>query len=325
LFSKASCIVAAVFPLALCVSVAFAAEAKSPAPSAKPAPKPLSPEEQARKAAEQQKRVLQLLHEQVEPALPDKPAAPPKQPRELLVFTLSKGASHGMSTMLAAKAFELMGKKTGAFEATISDDPQVFAPDRLKQFDAVMMDNTTGTLFTDDVLKKSLLDFVKGGRGICGIHAATDCFHQWRDYGEMMGGEFGGHPLHQITVKNEDPNSPINAAFKGQGFDMTMETYVFRGAYSRQKLHILLSVDWEKSSQAHADMAKAIETHHQKPRADNDYALSWTREYGQGRVFYTAFGHEQSIFWNPALLRHILAGIQYAMGDLKADATPSAK
>lgn len=206
---------------------------------------PLSPEDQARRIEEQQKRILECLHEQVEPTLPDKPAAQPKQTRRLLVFTLSKGASHGSATILGARTFKLMGKKTGAFEATISNDPQVFAPERLRQFDAVMMVNTTGTLFGDETLKKPLLDFFNGGKGICGIHAATDCFHQWRDYLEMTGGEFDGHPLKDITVKNEDPTSPINAAFEGRSFAIKMETYVFRTPYSREKLHVLLSVDWE--------------------------------------------------------------------------------
>ena len=60
-------------------------------------------------------------------------------------------------------------------------------------------------------------------------------------------------------------------------------------------------------------------------RKDGDYALAWIHEYGQGRVFYPAFGHAHDHFWNPTLLKFYLAGIQYALGDLKADATPSSK
>jgi hypothetical protein len=59
-------------------------------------------------------------------------------------------------------------------------------------------------------------------------------------------------------------------------------------------------------------------------RPDKDYAVSWVREYGKGRVFYCVLGHAATTYWNPLVLRHFLAGIQFAIGDLKADAAPVA-
>jgi type 1 glutamine amidotransferase len=59
-------------------------------------------------------------------------------------------------------------------------------------------------------------------------------------------------------------------------------------------------------------------------RPDKDYAISWVREYGKGRVFYCALGHAAPTYWNPAVLKHFLAGIQFAIGDLKAEAKPVA-
>ena len=58
-------------------------------------------------------------------------------------------------------------------------------------------------------------------------------------------------------------------------------------------------------------------------REDSDYALSWIRQYGRGRVFYTVLGHNPTLFANPALVRHMLGALQYILGDLPADATPS--
>ena len=52
-------------------------------------------------------------------------------------------------------------------------------------------------------------------------------------------------------------------------------------------------------------------------RPDKDYAVSWVRQYDQGRVFYTTLGHAAETYWNPLFLEHLLAGIQYAIGDLK--------
>lgn len=102
--------------------------------------------------------------------------------------------------------------------------------------------------------------------------------------------------------------------FAGKGFEISDEIYTFRKPYSRDNLRILMSIDWDN-----AGITKGMN------REDNDYALSWIREYGQGRVFYCGFGHDDQIWWNPQILAHYLAGAQYALGDLKADATPSNK
>jgi len=253
--------------------------------------------------------------EKVTAAVPTQAPAKPSKPRKLLVFSLARGFVHS-SIDIGARAFEIMGQKTGAWSTVISKDPAVFAPESLNQFDAVIMNNTTGgNLLTEETHKTSLLEFVKGGKGIGGVHSATDAFYtKWPEYGEMMGGYFAGHPFHKISVKLDDPASPINAVFGGKGFEFSDEIYTFKDPYSRDKLHILLSIDWEN-----AHITK------QGTRQDNDYALSWIREFGKGRVFYCAFGHEHRVFWNPTILQHYLAGIQYILGDLKADATPSAR
>lgn len=247
-------------------------------------------------------------------ALPEKPFAVPARPRRLLVFSLTKGFPHS-SVDLGARTFELLGAKTGAWTTVITKDVAMFKPESLKGFDAVVMNNTTGrNLLDDPALRQSLLDFVKGGKGLVGLHGATDAFYEkWPEYGEMMGGYFAGHPFRKISVKIDDPASPLTAMFDGQGFAFSDEIYTFHGPYSREKLRILLSIDWENSGLSGGN------------RKDNDYALSWIRTYGEGRTFYCAFGHDHNVFWNPTILKHLLAGTQFALGDLKADATPSAK
>jgi hypothetical protein len=207
-----------------------------------------------------------------------------------------------------------VGEKSGAYQTVITDDASMLRPEKLKEFDAVCFDQCTGAPFTEPELKASLIDFIKSGKGFIGVHAATDCFYDWKDYGEMIGGYFAGHPFSRISVKLDDPKNPINAAFDGRGFEITDEIYTFRDPYSRDNLRILQSVDWENSGNLKGGNRK-----------DNDYALSWIRPYGEGRVFYCAFGHVEPIWWNPQVLAHYLAGIQYAMGDLKADAIPSGK
>ncbi len=272
----------------------------------------------------------------VEAALPQTCSVKPQKPRRLLVFNRCRAFVHG-AIPLGAKTFELMGKKTGAFEAVLSDDPAMFEPASLKQFDAVCMNNTTGPVFTpadldklsaadkqtalkrDAALKKSLLEFVRSGKGLVGVHAATDCLYEWAEYGEMIGGYFDGHPWgagDTVGVKLDDPGHPLCAAFNGSGFSIKDEIYQFRATpYSREKLRVLLSIDPAKS-----DMTKKS-----LKRADGDYAIAWVQSYGKGRVFYCSLGHNESVFWDAGVLQHYLDGIQFALGDLPADTTPSAK
>jgi hypothetical protein len=111
----------------------------------------------------------------------------------------------------------------------------------------------------------------------------------------------------------------VNAAFKGQPWDIVDETYTFgRDTYSRANLRVLTSVDYARMSAE--DKAKE-----NNPRADGDYALSWIRAEGKGRVFYEALGHNEKVYAHELLLEHVLAGMQYVLGDLPADDRPSVK
>jgi hypothetical protein len=230
---------------------------------------------------------------------------------------------------VGAKTFELMGKKLGTWDTVISHDKEMFAPDKLAEFDAILMESTTGSLFGvkgqltpeekahNDMLRQSLVDFVKSGKGLAGVHAASDCSYDWPEYGEMIGGYFNGHPWGKVTYKIDDPSSPLTAMFPtDHAFELSDETYTFKQVpYSRDKLHILTSIDTTKFSDA--DRAKE-----NRPN-DHDYALSWIHKFGKGRVFYAAHGHREDVYWNPVMLKHYLAGIQYALGDLPADDAPS--
>jgi type 1 glutamine amidotransferase len=303
-------------------TASFAQAPAKPAAAKPQVKKPLTPEELARRAAQLAKKLAEETPK-VEAALPDKAPAVPQKARKLLVFNRAAGFVHD-SIPLGAKTWELMGKKTGAFEATVTDDPAVFAPEKLQEFDAVMMNNTTGDCLPKPQQQKALLEFVKGGKGIAGVHSATDAMYKCPEYGAMMGGYFNGHPFHKIAVKLNDPANPINAAFAGKGFDFDDEIYTFRDPYSLTRLHVLLSVDVPNSPKVRETLNK-LPTKHWKNRDDDDFAISWIRKYGNGRVFYCSLGHVHQTYWNPTILKQWLAGVQYVLGDLDADATPSAK
>lgn len=258
---------------------------------------------------------------EIESAVPKEATVTPKKPRKLLVFTLCRGYVHS-SIPYATKALEIMGKKTGAFEVVRSDDISVFKPENLSRFDAVCFNNTSKLKFKDHALRKSLMDFVKSGKGVVGIHAATDNFFNWPEAAEMMGGLFDGHPWsakETVAVKIDDPTHPLCKVFAGKTFWINDEIYQFKAPYSRDKLRVLLSLDTTKTDMNKKSWLMPIK------RTDNDFAVSWVRSWGKGRIFYCSLGHNHHIFWNPAVLRYYLDGIQFALGDLPADTTPIAK
>ncbi len=251
----------------------------------------------------------------IEAALPATAPAKPAKPRKILIFDRTEGFKHD-SIPVGDKAFELMGEKTGAYTVTISHDMGVFTPENLAQYDAVLFNNTTQLRFNDPKQREALLAFVKGGKGFIGIHAASDNFPTWPEAVVMIGGQFDGHPWGAGGVwamKIDDPEHVLNRSFGGKGFLLKDEIYQIKGPYSRDTHRVLLSLDMSQAR------------NHLGGRHDGDNAIAWIKRYGDGRVFYCSLGHNKEIYWNPAVLQHYLAGIQWALGDLKVDETPSAK
>jgi type 1 glutamine amidotransferase len=144
---------------------------------------------------------------------------------------------------------------------------------------------------------------------------------QWPEFNTLIGGYFKFHwsDPQLIYVKIDDPNSPLTAMFHGKEFEIHDETYTFeQESFSRRNVHVLTSIDYDKMSAE--DKAKEA-----RPRSDADYALSYIRREGKGRVFYEGHGHSDRVYAMTPMLEHLRAGIQYALGDLKADDSPSVK
>ncbi|HEU4939023.1 MAG TPA: ThuA domain-containing protein [Vicinamibacterales bacterium] len=142
----------------------------------------------------------------------------------------------------------------------------------------------------------------------------------WPEWNKVIGGYFKFHwnDPQEIVYKIDDPKSPLTQMLK-PGFIVKDETYTFnQESFSRENVHVLTSIDYSKMS----DEDKAKESNQ---RSDHDYALSWIRREGKGRLFYMAHGHHERNYAVTPLLEHLLAGIQYALGDLKADDSPSVK
>ncbi len=268
-------------------------------------------------------------------AMPRQARVEPRAPRKVLVFNRSWGYVHS-AIPYGATALEIMARRTGAFEVEVTDDTVLFEPENLKQFDAVVFNNTNNEIFLpenvdelsaadkvaarrrDEMLKKSFVDFLSSGKGLAVIHAGVASFRNWPEFGQIVGARFDNHPWvagSTVTLRIEEPEHPLMAAFKEPYFVVTDEIYQVTDPYSRDKVRVLLSVDPERTTIT-PQQREAIH------RADMDFPMTWIKPYGKGRVFYCALGHEHPLFWNPIILQHLLDGIQFATGDLVCDMTP---
>lgn len=275
--------------------------------------------------------------QKIEEALPQRAFAKPAKKRRLLVVSATHGFRHS-SIPTGKIALRLMGEKTGAFEAVVSDDPANFEPEVLATFDAVCLLSPTQDFLLGDRKAFSklpraeqearrklfnrcmdnLVQYVKNGGGLMGIHAATDACYNHKAYGDTIGGYFAGHPWTagmKVTIVVEEPEHRLNQlVFSEPDFQIREEIYQFRQEpYSREKVRVLLHLDPERSEKPR-DPSKV--------RQDGDFPVCWVHQVGKGKVFYTSLGHNEHIYWNPLLLKHYLAGIQFAMGDLEAEASP---
>ena len=257
-------------------------------------------------------------------ALPSKTPVPVKKKHEVLVFTKTAGFRHS-SIPVGVACMKALGEKTGLFAVTHTEDETMFRSDSLAKFDAVIFLNSTGPVFKgspegEEALQKSLTDFVRGGKGIVGFHSAGDTYNDWQGWAEMMGTGFESHPWgagDTVRVKNLDPKHPLTAAFGGEGFTLKDEIYKFKpGRALPSERRMLLALDTESPE---TNMKKDMKDG--KPARDF-YPIAWLSKYGEGRTFYCSLGHNEHVYWTPQVVAHYLAGIQYALGELPADATP---
>ncbi|MEM9015797.1 MAG: ThuA domain-containing protein [Verrucomicrobiota bacterium] len=248
-----------------------------------------------------------------------------ESPRKVLVFYRCEGFIH-TSIPFGNHAMKAIAESTEAFSADFADEYNVFTEENLSQYDAIIFNNTTH-LDPNEEQRASIMSFIEGGKGIVGFHAAADNFGKWPEGIALIGGIFNGHPWTAggtWAFQVEDPEHPLNEAFGGNGFWHKDEIYWYKpeSFEGRERLRILLSLDMSKPKNA-----EPLGNERWKDKVDDptaiDVPVSWCKEVGAGRLFFTNLGHNDMTFGNRMVLQHMLDGIQFAMGDIEADAVPS--
>ncbi len=179
-------------------------------------------------------------------------------------------------------------------------------------FDAVLF-FTGGDLGMDAQQKADFLSFIHDdGKGFIGVHSATITFTDWPEYGEMIGGYFDEHPwgTFDAPILVEDPSFPGMQQWP-RSFVLRDEIYQIRN-YSREKVRVLMRLDAGRST------SKNPRVH----RTDRDFAVTWAKMYGKGRVYYSTLGHPKENWDNPDLQKMYIEAIKWATGLVDADVTP---
>ncbi|MBU6410208.1 MAG: ThuA domain-containing protein [Verrucomicrobiota bacterium] len=262
-------------------------------------------------------------------------------PKRVLVVTTTTGFRH-ISIPTLEKVLAQLGRDSGEFTVDFVEQPpgkpaslkkdatdaqkaafqgaedkweealktalQKLSPESLQNYDGVIFASTTGDLPIPD--RQGFLDWIKAGHAFIGIHAASDTFHGWPGYIEMLGGEFKTHgPQVGVSCINDDPAHPATAHVPKVWKIRQEEIYQFKN-FNPAKVHELLSLDQNPYDHAPAH-----------------WPVSWCRTYGAGRVFYTSLGHREDIIDGDPNLKdrrnppetskvyqaHILGGIEWAL------------
>jgi len=161
--------------------------------------------------------------------------------------------------------------------------------------------------------KAALLSFVHDdGKGFIGVHSATITFTDWPEYGEMIGAYFDEHPwgTFDAPILVEDPKFPGMEQWP-KSFVLRDEIYQARN-YSRDQVRVLMRLD---SSRLDLNNPKVH-------RKDLDFAVTWAKMYGKGRVYYSTLGHVDQNWDDPRVQKMYSEAIQWAMGMVDADVTP---
>ena len=238
--------------------------------------------------------------------------------KHLLVLGEEKGYRHE-SVSHAMATIERLGRESGLWTTTIRTDTEVLTKKKLEynaknlnDFDAVLF-YTGGELEMNPEQKAALLSFVHDdGKGFIGVHSATITFTSWPEYGEMIGGYFDEHPwlTFDAPIIVEDPDFPGMQQWP-KSFALKDEIYQMKD-FSRDKVRVLMRLDASKLDLNNPRVH----------RKDHDFAVTWAKMYGKGRVYYSTLGHVEENWDDPRLQRMYVEAIKWAMGLVNADISP---
>ncbi|MBL7851564.1 MAG: ThuA domain-containing protein [Cyclobacteriaceae bacterium] len=216
----------------------------------------------------------------------------------VLVFSRPAAFVH-QSIPAGLAAIQKLGAEHG-FQVDTTKDASLFTETNLANYSAVLFLSTTGDVL-DHRQEAAFERYIQAGGGFVGVHAASDTEYDWGWYGRLVGAYFDSHPAPQearFVIRNQ--NHPSTSFFTDSSWQRKDEHYNFKKM--ADDLQVLITID-ERSYRGGTN--------------GDVHPMSWYHEYDGGRSFYTAMGHEVEVYQDEQFLKHLLGGIQYAMGENK--------
>jgi len=214
----------------------------------------------------------------------------------IMVFSKTEGFRH-KCIETGIKSIQKLGNEND-FKVDATEDSKVLISG-LNKYDAIIFLNTTGDILTVSQ-QEQFKNYIKNGGGFVGIHSATDTEYDWPWYGKMVGAYFLSHPKQQNAKIDVIHTDHLSTFFLGTEWNKFDEWYNFKNM--NPEVNILMKLD-EKS--------------YEGGKNGDHHPIAWFHEYDGGKVFYTGLGHTEESYHNTKFLKHILGGINYAMGNQK--------
>lgn len=253
-----------------------------------------------------------------------RPPAPRTRKVVLAWADTRNGIAQHESVSHALSVIERLGYDSGLYDTFIRTDSNIVAKDpkrttgeaasggpNLRMADAIFFLGHRDVPI-DEAQKADLLSFIRDdGKGFVAAHTALTAFDTWPAFGELLGGRYDGHPWNQTagTIVNEGADFPATRHFPPT-FAFADEFYQAK-EFSRANARVLLRLDISK-------LPASPDVHVQ----NGDFPLVWAKTFGKGRVFYSALGHDASIWDNRDVALMYFEAIKWALRLTEGDATP---
>ncbi|GMQ30217.1 ThuA domain-containing protein [Algoriphagus confluentis] len=221
---------------------------------------------------------------------------------KVLIFSKTAGYYHE-SIPQGIAAIQKLGAENG-FEVDTTKNAENINEENLAQYAAVIFLSTTGDVL-NPAQEADFERYIQSGGGYVGIHAAADTEYEWGWYGRLVGGYFADHPGINDPHPNVQPGKISKTGekhpsvdFLPESWERTDEWYSYKNVNPMTQKLLMLD---EASYQGGMDMG--------------EHPIAWYHEYDGGRAYYTGGGHTDESFSEENFLKHLLAGIQYAIGE----------
>ncbi len=216
---------------------------------------------------------------------------------KVLVFSKTMGFKHA-SIPAGIAAIQKLGTENG-FEVDTTKNAELFNEENLKQYSTIIFLSTTMNVL-DHKQEAAFERYIQSGGGFVGIHAAADTEYDWGWYNKLVGAQFLSHPsgTPEADFIIQDKNFIATQHFTDSIWHRSDEIYNYKKLNA--DVNVVMTVD---------------ESTYEGGKNGDVHPFAWYHEYDGGRAFYTGAGHTDESFQEDLFLKHLLGGIQYAIGE----------